>query len=994
MRKGTVGARRCGGGTGREGRAGVGVMSLAIGLLAGCGESVVPVTAAQPTEAKVVIAETPPACREVTFTITGPETVIGWWPDSTCHPGLTLIAGALEWQEAAGRQLRVIVRYVNRTGVALRLPLDVALPVEGIIPLHPPTAPHTALVPLEYDSLGVHDRAWWSVAGPAGVLGVGDTSRVDTLFFRVEEPVIGARFRFEHFPVAALATGAVPAEAPDTLPAWVQDDSSYAGVWLKGVLTIEFSSTATAADREAIIMSIGGIVIGGVGSVGGGTEGEYYVLINGNPERAVVDSIAGSLESDIRVVAASAAFRGGTPLARLPVDGQGWQRAEWALNPDSADGDNWAAEEIAAPLAWGCGTGAASVRIAVLDRSFSQTEVASNAVAPLPFFIGAPSSSQLHGTAVAGLIASPGDNGVGLAGIVWKASVLLDDMGQKVVPWREFARRTVIAARAGNRVVNLSWGDTVRRTASDSTTVLRAVNSMARVLGNLSTAEFPLIVVAAGNANDNAWFSVLPALKSAFPDNILVVGGSDSVTPRDRWGGSNLTRLVGGGSNHGPLIDVYAPAVNVSVPWLQAGTETLRSGTGTSFSAPLVTGIAGLLLSLDPTLTPSELRQLIIAGADSGGRKMASDPTRFVVNAYESLKLASNKLGTPVCGKTVRTGSFLGEEAILIDRTADLTEALFPSQNRSGTIRMVSVAPGGRKIATIGSTNDPQYTDVFTLGSGGQWTRSAESNGFMIQYLEQDTAYYRSEFTPDRVDLFVRIGSNKPARNVPESRVTAVAPTGPFWADWSWEWPAVSPTGDWVLFNWIHDTSCDEVYTIFAVPLRGGGNPVEALRSSIDWCTADDYPVGFTFFGPTAWRADGRAFVAAHQTMPSNPSEVFVDMTIRQFSVSGSAIAQIGTGASPLILDRNPLGVFWESDGVRLRIAERPKSGPCEVTARAASNPATVLEMLGPCNMFPYVGASLRAEEGPGTTSGPPGRRLPPWAAFQTSLRGTRFQPR
>jgi len=521
-------------------------------------------------------------------------------------------------------------------------------------------------------------------------------------------------------------------------------------------------------------------------------------------------------------------------------------------------------------------------------------------------------------------------------------------------------------------------------------------DEIARVLE--ASAQRPLLVVSAGNHSRNAFFSGLPSLADPnhpsgvfYLDDVIVVGGS---APRvgstwARWGGA--TPVLGSpGSNTGPLINVYAPGQGVPI-WDDSLSQFVQ-WDGTSLSTPLVAGIAALLVSFDPTLSNAEIKNLILQGAVNGGRPIQNGGGKFLANAYESLKLASNKPGTPLCGKTVRTVWNGSGYVVVIDRTASVKDTLVPSEAWRSW-RMASVAQGGRKLATVGSMGNPQFTDVFTLSSSGSWGQTTEPGAFMIQDLEQDTAYFRADFTDQqREDLYVRIGSAVTGREVSEVHLTAPMPRSIWRSDWTWEWPTVSPTGDWVLFNGTYITTCDEVYTIYAVPLRGGGSPEEALRSSIDWCSADNYPAGFTWSGPMAWRADGRAFVSPRWAMPSDPSAPS-DMSIRQFSVTGTGTSPTGTPVT--VLASFPRGVFWESDGARIRIAESSDTiNPCKVTARAASAPYGVLAVLGPCDDFPYVGASLRAEEGPSSTSGPPGRRVPPWAALQRSIRGIPFEPR
>ncbi len=67
----------------------------------------------------------------------------------------------------------------------------------------------------------------------------------------------------------------------------------------------------------------------------------------------------------------------------------------------------------------------------------------------------------------------------------------------------------------------------------------------------------------------------------------------------------------------------------------------------------MVAGIAALLKSFDPTLTPESIKGLIVQGAAVGNRPILNHPGRFVVNAYSSLKLAGQKPGTPLCGNRI-----------------------------------------------------------------------------------------------------------------------------------------------------------------------------------------------------------------------------------------------------------------------------------------------------------------------------------------------------
>jgi len=113
----------------------------------------------------------------------------------------------------------------------------------------------------------------------------------------------------------------------------------------------------------------------------------------------------------------------------------------------------------------------------------------------------------------------------------------------------------------------------------------------------------------------------------------------------------------------------------------------VTSASGTSFAAPLVTGLAGLMLQTDSMLTPAELKAKIIAGSVLGNIPIAAG---HLVNAYESLKLTAEKPGTNLCGNRV----WSEDGAIRVQRGPD-TEQLISTGGPSG---FLNVFHGGRRI--------------------------------------------------------------------------------------------------------------------------------------------------------------------------------------------------------------------------------------------------------------------------------------------------------
>jgi len=130
-------------------------------------------------------------------------------------------------------------------------------------------------------------------------------------------------------------------------------------------------------------------------------------------------------------------------------------------------------------------------------------------------------------------------------------------------------------------------------------------------------------------------------------DNVIEVGAS----------GPKLdTTLAADFSNYGKkTLDVFAPGVKVTSIDLRAEFDT---ADGTSFSAPIVTGIAALILEYYPKLSAAQVKQAIMASATPLTGVMVNKPGTHqkvdfttlcrsggIVNAYKALEFASKMKG-------------------------------------------------------------------------------------------------------------------------------------------------------------------------------------------------------------------------------------------------------------------------------------------------------------------------------------------------------------
>jgi Subtilase family len=115
---------------------------------------------------------------------------------------------------------------------------------------------------------------------------------------------------------------------------------------------------------------------------------------------------------------------------------------------------------------------------------------------------------------------------------------------------------------------------------------------------NLINSGF-VVVIAAGNANKDACKGSPARVPSA-----ITVGASDS---KDGIWKENADE----GSSWGGCVTVFAPGADIDVPKLLSNHLTEKH-SGTSLSAPYVSGLAAILLERNPTATPAQIKQQII----------------------------------------------------------------------------------------------------------------------------------------------------------------------------------------------------------------------------------------------------------------------------------------------------------------------------------------------------------------------------------------------
>lgn len=295
-------------------------------------------------------------------------------------------------------------------------------------------------------------------------------------------------------------------------------------------------------------------------------------------------------------------------------------------------GDNWWLEAIDARQAWDYYDNFSKINIGVIDAGYEteHPELAGK--------ISFPDEKQArrnipdsHGTHVAGIIAA-NHNEVGIAGVCDNSNLIcIDWLPDMLQFWSTdisifFGFSTLV--KEGAKVVNLSLGTSGSKADNSSGFVERVIGTAATsyMMASLLSKGYDFVVVqSAGNGDifgdpvdavNNGHFSALTE------DNIFV--GSKNVSAQDIL---NRIIIVASASNNGDgtytqsdftnvgsNVSIAAPGEDIYSCSLNGGYEVF---SGTSMSAPIVTGVASLVWSVNPSFTGAQVKEIICTATDS-----------------------------------------------------------------------------------------------------------------------------------------------------------------------------------------------------------------------------------------------------------------------------------------------------------------------------------------------------------------------------------------
>jgi thermitase len=331
----------------------------------------------------------------------------------------------------------------------------------------------------------------------------------------------------------------------------------------------------------------------------------------------------------------------------------------------------WGLHKIEILDAWSQSQGSSEVTIAVIDTGTDYTHID---LGDGKIIIGIDQDyvnddddamdDHGHGTHVGGIAAANTYNGIGIAGVCPACRILplkaLSSAGSG--RWDDIATAIRYAVDHGVEVINMSLGGD-----NCTTDLAEAIN--------YAYERNVTIVAASGNSCPVRVSLGLESFDVSYPaqfERVIAVGATDAQDNRATF------------SHYGSTLDVTAPGVGILSTYLNRSYKRLD---GTSMASPIVAGLAGLLVSQYPSLTPAQVQEILEQSADDIGSLGWDEQTGWGrINADQALQTTVEYVTPapsavcPVSQETEVKAFSTKEEDLLTLYTNLRDEVLMPSE--------------------------------------------------------------------------------------------------------------------------------------------------------------------------------------------------------------------------------------------------------------------------------------------------------------------------
>lgn len=297
------------------------------------------------------------------------------------------------------------------------------------------------------------------------------------------------------------------------------------------------------------------------------------------------------------------------------------------LGPAAGNGNQYGLWIISAPQAWDISTGNTEITVAVVDDAVLTThpdlipnllpgyDVADGDNDPMPNV-----AAMSHGTHVAGIIGAATNNGQGVASIGYSLKILPVKSSNEPEFVTNAYEGVIWAADNGADVINMSWGGS-------------GFSQSGQDIMNYAYDKGCVNIAAAGNDGVNSVFY------PAGYNNVISVASTTSDDTKSSF------------SNYGDWIDISAPGSQILSTYIGTNfSPEYAALSGTSMASPMVAGLAGLVLSVNPELTQAQVESCLLNTADDhypSNSNYLGQLGSGRINAYQAVLCAQSLLNAP-----------------------------------------------------------------------------------------------------------------------------------------------------------------------------------------------------------------------------------------------------------------------------------------------------------------------------------------------------------
>lgn len=290
--------------------------------------------------------------------------------------------------------------------------------------------------------------------------------------------------------------------------------------------------------------------------------------------------------------------------------------SQWSIENNGYLGGTVGADMKVKP-AWNISTGA-GVKVAVLDEGvqLDHPDLVDNLLPGLDATasgssMGGSSVFDGHGTRCAGVIAAVNNN-IGVRGVAYDAKIIPVRIGKSgglswIVSSDTLAYAFEWAKDNGADIISNSWGNILpSKTLEDE---------IYDCVTNGREGKGCVVLFATGNSNASVSYPAkLPY--------VIAVGGSSMCDERKSFTSCDNKS---GGSNYGDSLSFVAPGVDIYTT--DRNSNYTSDFRGTSAACPNAAGVAALVLSINPDLTSTQVRDIMERNADKiGGYNYQTKP--------------------------------------------------------------------------------------------------------------------------------------------------------------------------------------------------------------------------------------------------------------------------------------------------------------------------------------------------------------------------------